>query len=100
MDHENERDQLVRAAWTILGRTDFAGFKVQRVAAHAGLSTRAFYRHFTDKDHLLLVLVLDEMLRAAERLRQTRSDRRFLDLAIGGVGGKHRDGGGEKNQEG
>jgi AcrR family transcriptional regulator len=71
MDHEHEREQLVGAAWAILERTDFAGLKVQRVASQAGLSTRAFYRHFTDKEHLLLVLVLNEMERAAERLKRT-----------------------------
>lgn len=71
MNHETEREQLIRAAWAILERTDFAGLKVQRVAAQAELSTRAFYRHFIDKDHLLLVLVLDEMERAAERLKRT-----------------------------
>jgi len=65
MSVDDERQRLIAAAWSILERTGFAGLKVQRVAAEAKLSTRGFYRHFSDKDELLLVLVHDEIDRAA-----------------------------------
>ncbi len=41
---------------------------MQRVATQAGVSTRAFYRHFADKDRLLLVLMREEIERSAPRL--------------------------------
>jgi AcrR family transcriptional regulator len=68
MSVDGERQRLIDAAWSILERTGFAGLKVQRVAAEAKLSTRCFYRHFADKDELLLVLVNDEIDRAAAYL--------------------------------
>jgi AcrR family transcriptional regulator len=68
---EDERQRLIAAAWSILERTGFAGLKVQRVAAEAKLSTRSFYRHFADKDQLLIVLVDDEIDRAAAYLSRT-----------------------------
>jgi AcrR family transcriptional regulator len=42
---------------------------VQLVLREADISARAFYRDFDDKDELLLALLLDEMARAAPRLR-------------------------------
>jgi len=64
----DERARLVGAAWTVLQRSGFEGFKVQLVIREAGLSARAFYRHFADKDELLLALLRDEMARAGARL--------------------------------
>ena len=65
----DERSQIVRAAWTVLERSGLEGFKVQLVMREAGISARSFYRHFTDKDALLLALLRDEMARAASHLR-------------------------------
>jgi AcrR family transcriptional regulator len=65
----DERSQIVRAAWTVLERSGFEGFKVQLVMREAGVSARSFYRHFADKDALLLALLRDEMARAASHLR-------------------------------
>lgn len=59
----------MRAAWTVLARSDFEGVKVQLVMREAGTSARAFYRHFADKDGLVLALLRDEMARAARQLR-------------------------------
>lgn len=73
IDDETERDRLIAAAWSILERTDFAGLKVQRVANQAGVSMRAFYRHFTDKDGLLVVLMREEIERSAPRLARVVS---------------------------
>jgi AcrR family transcriptional regulator len=66
---DDEAQQLVGAAWRVLERSGYEGFKVQLVMRDAGVSARAFYRHFPDKDQLLLALLRDEMARAAARLR-------------------------------
>ena len=47
---------LVEAALTVLRRNGAAGLTVADVLEEAGLSTRAFYRHFASKDALLLAL--------------------------------------------
>src|SRR4051812_14338117 len=66
---DEQRERIVQAAWTVLERSGFEGFKVQLVLREADVSARAFYRHFDDKDALLLALLLDEMARAAPHLR-------------------------------
>jgi AcrR family transcriptional regulator len=53
---ETEARALVEAALTVLRRNGAAGLTVADVLAEAGLSTRAFYRHFASKDALLLAL--------------------------------------------
>jgi len=66
---DDAAERLVDAAWSVLERTGFDGFKVASVIRAAGLSTKTFYRHFESKDALLLALLLDEMARAAAGLR-------------------------------
>lgn len=66
-DVPDERDRLIAAAWKVLERADFEGFKVQLLLRETGLSARAFYRQFSDKDELLLVLMLSEYSRSAKR---------------------------------
>ncbi len=66
---DDEAQQLIGAAWRVLERSGFEGFKVQLVMREAGVSARTFYRHFPDKDQLLLALLRDEMARAAAQLR-------------------------------
>lgn len=66
---EDEAQTLIGAAWRVLERAGFEGFKVQLVMREAGVSARAFYRHFADKDELVLALMRDEMSRAGSRLR-------------------------------
>jgi AcrR family transcriptional regulator len=53
---EVEAGTLVEAALTVLRRQGAAGLTVAEVLAEAGLSTRAFYRHFASKDELLVAL--------------------------------------------
>jgi AcrR family transcriptional regulator len=53
---EAEARALIEAALTVLRGKGAAGFTVAEVLAEAGLSTRAFYRHFASKDALLLAL--------------------------------------------
>jgi len=63
----DEADRLISAAWDVLERTGFEGFKVASVIRAAGSSTKAFYRHFGSKDAMLLALLLDETKRASDR---------------------------------
>jgi AcrR family transcriptional regulator len=53
---ESEARALLEAALAVLRRDGAAGLTVAAVLAEAGLSTRAFYRHFASKDELLLAL--------------------------------------------
>lgn len=66
---DDEAQTLIAAAWRVLERSGFEGFKVQLVMREAGVSARSFYRHFRDKDALVLALLRDEMARAGTRLR-------------------------------
>jgi AcrR family transcriptional regulator len=70
MVEPDEGAAIVRAAWSVLERTGFEGFKVQGVLRSAGISARSFYRHFGGKDDLIAALELDEHERAAARLRR------------------------------
>jgi AcrR family transcriptional regulator len=64
------REQLVEAAWNVLARTGFEGFKVSSVIRATGLSMRAFYRCFASKDDLFVELLLDETRRGAARIER------------------------------
>ncbi|MGE0881783.1 MAG: TetR/AcrR family transcriptional regulator [Acidimicrobiia bacterium] len=67
--HAGERERLLAAAWRLLERTGFENVKVQSVARSAGLSIRAFYRHFASKDELLAALLEEEVTRGADVMR-------------------------------
>jgi AcrR family transcriptional regulator len=64
-----EVDQLLAAAETVLGRRGYEGLRVDDVLAEAGLSTRAFYRHFRGKAELFVALFDREADRAHARMR-------------------------------
>jgi AcrR family transcriptional regulator len=49
-----EKEQIVRAAYELIQRDGSKETSVHDVLDAAGLSTRAFYRHFTSKDELVL----------------------------------------------
>jgi TetR/AcrR family transcriptional regulator len=70
VERSDERAILIGAAWTVLRRSGFDGFKVQLVLREAGVSARTFYRHFSDKDGLMLALVEDEYVATSRRLRR------------------------------
>lgn len=59
---------LVEAGLRVIQRDGVAGATVGAVLAEAGLSTRAFYRHFASKDDLLLAVYATESDAAAARL--------------------------------
>ncbi len=80
---------LLDAALAVLGRAGIDGLTVAEVLSEAGLSTRAFYRHFPSKDDLVLALFASESERAAARHGAALADLddpgRALDSWIDGV---------------
>lgn len=50
-----EVEQLIDATWAVAARTGSIEPSVREILQQAGLSTKAFYRHFRSKDDLLLV---------------------------------------------
>ncbi|MEV6876870.1 helix-turn-helix domain-containing protein [Amycolatopsis sp. NPDC051128] len=73
MEQPSERDRLMDAAYRALVATGGAALSVNEVLRAAELSTRAFYRHFTSKDELLLALFRQDSDRVAARLRRAAS---------------------------
>jgi AcrR family transcriptional regulator len=63
-----EVEAMLAAAEVVLAERGYAGLRVDDVLAEAGLSTRAFYRHFQGKSELFLAVFDREMHRADERL--------------------------------
>ncbi|CAJ61099.1 Putative tetR-family transcriptional regulator [Frankia alni ACN14a] len=53
-----------------MARADTGSVTVSEILAEAQLSTRAFYRHFTSKDQLLLAMFEEESERATAQLTQ------------------------------
>lgn len=47
------RERLVHAAIELFNEQGFAATTVPQITAHAGLTTRTFYRHFADKREVL-----------------------------------------------
>ena len=56
---ERTQDRLLKAARTIFAKEGLDGLSVRAVAAAAGLSAMAMYRHFKDKDALVDALMRD-----------------------------------------
>ena len=65
----SELDALLMAARDVLEERGYDGLRVEDILREAGLSTRAFYRHFSGKDALFLSLFEQESARADLRLR-------------------------------
>lgn len=90
-DDETERGMLIDAAVRVMGAHKDASMSLDEILAEAGLSTRAFYRHFGSKEELLETLTLREAAafgRSLERAVNQASDpvaavkawlKRFLD---------------------
>ncbi|TMR90331.1 TetR/AcrR family transcriptional regulator [Nonomuraea basaltis] len=71
--HGDLRAELIREGLALLAETGVAGFSVAKVAARAGVSSAAPYRHFADRDGLLaacaaaiLCDITDRLVEAAE----------------------------------
>jgi AcrR family transcriptional regulator len=83
---QEEVAALVDAGLAVMRRDGAAGLTVAAVLAEAGLSTRAFYRHFTSKDELLLAVYEREshaaQRRLQERIATAATPRRALEAWI------------------
>ena len=64
----DEVQQLLAAAEKLLAGGGYEGLRVDDVLHEAGLSTRAFYRHFRGKSELFLALFDREAALAGDRL--------------------------------
>jgi AcrR family transcriptional regulator len=63
-----DRDSILDAAYGCLSEPHTGPIPVAAVLDRAGLSTRAFYRHFESKDELFLAMLRRESDALAERL--------------------------------
>nr|MBA3541734.1 TetR/AcrR family transcriptional regulator [Deltaproteobacteria bacterium] len=62
--HGNLRETLVKVALRAIAEDGLEGFTLREVARRAGVSAPAVYRHFADKDDLLVAVASE----CAERL--------------------------------
>jgi AcrR family transcriptional regulator len=68
--HADERERLYRAGWVVLRRNGYANAGITDILTEARLGTRAFYRHFTSKDELLVSMFADNAAATARRLAE------------------------------
>ena len=66
----DEREAIVRAAFGLIGKSPTGAVSVQQILAAAGLSTRAFYRHFRSKDELIISMYRTAADRVAVELAE------------------------------
>jgi AcrR family transcriptional regulator len=59
---------ITEATKVLLRRNDYEDVSVGAILAEAGLSTRSFYRHYSSKDELLILLYRQNAEQAAARL--------------------------------
>lgn len=65
--YDSEREAIMKAAYRLVGRKS-GPVSVVEVLESAGLSTRAFYRHFSSKDELVLTMYRTDNERVAQAL--------------------------------
>ncbi len=70
--YEGEVRALIDAGIRVLRRKGFTGATVGDILEEAGLSSRAFYRHFPSKSELMLAVFERDAEQAAARLRARR----------------------------
>ena len=70
-DQDTERLLLLDAGLRVMRRNGFVDATVGDVLAEAGISSRAFYRHFDGKDSLMLALFRRDADAVARSLRAT-----------------------------
>jgi AcrR family transcriptional regulator len=66
----DDRERALSAARRLLTRSGLHGLKVENLIAESGLSNRAFYRQFSDKQDLLRALIQEQYDHMAERSRE------------------------------
>jgi AcrR family transcriptional regulator len=77
-----EIEALVEAGMRVMRARGASGLTVADVLREAGLSTRAFYRHFRTKDELVLAIYEREAVRAHARLRERMAAARSPGEAV------------------
>jgi AcrR family transcriptional regulator len=65
----DERAAIIRAAYTCLSAPHSGPVSVAAILDAAGMSTRAFYRHFESKDELFLAMLRSDADWVARRMR-------------------------------
>ena len=66
VDVGDEVNLLITATWTVAAKTGSFEPSVREILQEAGVSTKAFYRHFRSKDDLLLVALETASLQLAD----------------------------------
>jgi AcrR family transcriptional regulator len=67
-DGDDNRGCIIEAAYTCLSEPHSGPIPVAAILQRAGVSTRAFYRHFESKDQLFLAMLREESEALAGRL--------------------------------
>ena len=70
----DERADIIEAAYACLSAPHEAPVSVAAILDGAGLSTRAFYRHFASKDELFLAMLKRDSDAVARRLQRLADD--------------------------
>lgn len=65
---DDDRGCIIEAAYRCLSEPHSGAIPVAAILARAGVSTRAFYRHFQSKDELFLAMLRQETDALAQRL--------------------------------
>lgn len=81
-DGRSEAEALIRAARHVLERRGGDGFTVHEVLGEAGLGTRAFYRHFSSKEALVLAVFAEGAQRERARLEARMAGARSPTEAV------------------
>src|ERR1700712_2212912 len=68
--YEAEERTIMQAAYRLIGHSESGSTAVQDILTEAGLSTRAFYRHFASKDDLIVAMYRADSQRVAAELTQ------------------------------
>lgn len=69
--HGNLKAELLKAALSLLRETGSHGFTLREVARRAGVSHNAPYRHFQDKDDLLVAVSVEGFARLTSAMKQS-----------------------------
>jgi AcrR family transcriptional regulator len=69
-DDRSEEQAILRAAFRVIGSSPSGATSVVDILREAGLSTRAFYRHFASKDDLILAMYRQAQERVTAELSE------------------------------
>jgi AcrR family transcriptional regulator len=70
-----DRECIIEAAYACLSQPHAGPVPVAAILQHAGVSTRAFYRHFESKDELFLAMLREETDALAQRLDRVAAEK-------------------------